>query len=325
MEVRFYTRADCTLCENVLGWLDELKEEIPFQLLTIDIDKAPGLTKRYGEHTPVIEAGPYTLRAPFDVQDLKVTLLAAKDSQPVRPTPLPSQTGVWSKRLNRGMLTFTKNWVFFFNLIVLVYVGLPFTAPALMKAGATNPARIIYKVYSPLCHQLAFRSWFLFGEQAAYPRSLAGTDLMTFQESTGLSDDDLWTARDYIGNEVVGYKVALCQRDIAIYIGILVAGMIYGLFRKHIKALPLSLWMLLGVLPIALDGGSQLLAAFPFLPLPARESTPLLRTLTGLMFGIMNVWMAYPYIEETMVETHAAISTKLAVVAQREMKAGTDG
>jgi hypothetical protein len=38
----------------------------------------------------------------------------------------------------------------------------------------------------------------------------------------------------------------------------------------------------------------------------------LLRTATGLLFGLLNVWLAYPYLEESMGETRAAVSVKLA-------------
>ena len=65
MEVRFYTRRNCSLCDEAQIWLNELQAEIPFRLLTIDIEQTPALRSRYGEAIPVVEAGPYTLRAPF--------------------------------------------------------------------------------------------------------------------------------------------------------------------------------------------------------------------------------------------------------------------
>jgi hypothetical protein len=43
-----------------------------------------------------------------------------------------------------------------------------------------------------------------------------------------------------------------------------------------------------------------------------RESTPFLRTVTGLLFGLLNVWLAYPYLEESMGQTRATASVKLA-------------
>ena len=176
---------------------------------------------------------------------------------------------------------------------------------------------MIYTAYSPFCHQLAFRSWFLFGDQPAYPRQLARSDLTSYEQATGLSELDFVSARRYLGDEQIGYKVALCERDIAIYAGILVAGLLFGLVRSRLKPLPLMYWFILGILPIALDGGSQLISAIGLLSISARESTPLLRTLTGGLFGMVNVWMAYPHLEASMRETRLALAAKLAVADRR--------
>jgi uncharacterized membrane protein len=317
LNITFYTREDCGLCDQALADLEEIQEDQPFQLSVIDIESDDALRKMYLELIPVIEIGPYTLKAPFSKQDVEVSIRAARaggvksarsDSSSHRPSAL---------RLNKLLNTFSRHWLVVANLFVLLYVGIPFAAPALMKAGAVRPASWIYTLYSPMCHQLGFRSWFLFGEQTAYPREIAGTPLTPFGEATGLDEDNLAAARDFTGNEQVGYKVALCERDVAIYGGIFVAGLLFGMVRSRLKPLPLWIWLLIGVLPIALDGGTQLLSVFTFLSFPVRESTPLLRTITGFLFGVMNVWLAYPYVEETMMETRAQVATKLARAEQR--------
>ena len=217
--------------------------------------------------------------------------------------------------MNRGVRFFSRHWLAAFSLVILLYVGLPFMAPTLMKVGATGPARIIYTLYSPFCHQFAFRSFFLFGPQAAYPRELAGTDLVSYGEATGLDEGDVIAARQYVGDETVGYKTALCERDIGIYVGIFLAGLVYGIVRnrRDVKPLPLKYWFLFGIVPIALDGGTQLISQLGVFPFPARESTPFLRTATGVLFGVMNVWMAYPHVNEAMKDTNKTTSTKIAV------------
>jgi hypothetical protein len=48
--------------------------------------------------------------------------------------------------------------------------------------------------------------------------------------------------------------------------------------------------------------------------LPFRESTPFLRTLTGGLFGLANMWLAYPYFEESMKEVVNDLTAKLAKV-----------
>jgi uncharacterized membrane protein/glutaredoxin len=317
MQVTLYSKRECPLCDEARRQLKELQSQFSHELYEIDIATDEALLNKYSEKVPVVKVGAYTLQAPFEAVDLQVALAAAKDSPSAERPPLDEGSRNWGMRLNRGMLFFTKHWLGVFSAVIFVYSSLPFVAPMLMKAGISGPARAIYTVYSPLCHQLAFRSWFLFGEQAAYPRELAGTGLLTLEEVTGIPDDDFWEARSFVGNETIGYKVALCERDVAIYWGIFIAGIVFAFVRKRLKPLPVPVWIVLGILPIALDGGSQLLAFLPVIPFPARESTPFLRTFTGALFGIMNVWLAYPHVQETMAETRQIVATKLAIASQR--------
>lgn len=318
LRVTLYTKSECGLCDEAHEMLKGLSDAYPHQLAIVDIEKDEALWRRYASSVPVIAVGPFTLKAPFTERELRVTLAAAQDSPHAERHPLTGQRRQQAIRLNKALLSFTRHWLLVFNLIVFLYAGLPFAAPVLMEVGAVTPAKWIYSLYSPFCHQLGFRSWFLFGDQLAYPRQMAGLPLGTFEDMTGIPEDNLWTARDFIGDARLGYKVALCERDVAIYGFILLAGLVYGAFHRRIKVhpLPLALWVLFGVLPIALDGGTQLISQWPGFPLPARESTPLLRTLTGALFGVMNVWLAYPYVEESMTDTRAAVAAKLTVADQ---------
>lgn len=313
IRVTLYTKPHCSLCDQAKADLEALRSEVPHRLVEIDVAADPILDARHGPYVPVIEAGAYRLRAPFTRTDLRVTLLSARQGEERRQPP----NGRARRRavaLNRGLAGLARRWLLLLNTMVFLYVGLPFLAPVLMKAGAETPARWIYAAYSPVCHQLAFRSWFLFGEQAAYPRSLAGLDSITYGAATGLAEDDLLSARAFLGNQALGFKVALCERDVAIYGSIFLAGLAFALVRRRVKPLPLWAWAAFGILPMAIDGGSQLISGLPLLPVAwgARESTPFLRTATGLLFGVLNVWLAYPHLEETMAETRTAISVKLA-------------
>ena len=265
------------------------------------------------------------------------------------PSPPPGSkqpiTG-WQRRLviwlDKAIYHFTRRWLFIFNLVVALYVGLPMLAPALMAGGAPGAANVIYTLYRPMCHQMASRSFFLFGEQYAYPRPNAATNLTPLDdyipqlpEFAGYSGDirDLNTflgpARAFKGNPQMGYKMALCERDIAIYGFVLLAGLVYGLLRPRfpIKSLPLWGFVLIGLLPIGLDGFSQLFSYFFARPLgipwldalmptlqqifPLRESSPWLRTLTGGLFGFSLVWLTYPQIEPGMADTNNQLGAKL--------------
>lgn len=239
---------------------------------------------------------------------------------------------------DRILYTFARRWLLFANLVVGIYVGLPLLAPVLMQAGLTTPARGIYTIYSPFCHQLASRSFFLFGEQIAYPRELAGSDLTPIEAympsvpefAEASADPSQWEtfllpAREFVGNEQMGYKMALCERDMGIYLAVFVTGLLYAVFRRRIDIRPMPFWLflLIGLLPIALDGFSQLFSQF-FVGLnlealsrliPLRESSPLVRTVTGVLFGFSLVWLVYPRLDEQMGVIAEDQARKLAEAA----------
>jgi uncharacterized membrane protein len=248
-------------------------------------------------------------------------------SQNLKPevTPQSIENQGCARGIDRLVYWISRHWLALFNTLVAIYIALPILAPVLMHTGATAPARMIYTIYSPLCHQMASRSFFLYGEQAAYPRAIAGTELKpieayipSLEEFADASSNPAdWTAfllaaRRFLGNEQMGYKMALCERDMAIYTAVLFAGLLYGLLRRRMTIKPMPIWvfLLIGLGPIALDGFSQLFSqylavlaprAITFLPL--RESTPLLRTLTGAIFGFSLVWLTYPHIDAGMQKT----------------------
>ena len=130
--------------------------------------------------------------------------------------------------------------------------------------------------------------------------------------------EDIFEARGFIGNDVVGYKVALCERDVAMYLTMLGFGIVFWLSGRRIRSIPWYLWVVIGLGPIGVDGLSQLPSVIANLPewLPIRESTPFLRTLTGGLFGLMTAWYLYPMIEETMGETRRLVARKIATAAQ---------
>jgi uncharacterized membrane protein len=134
-----------------------------------------------------------------------------------------------------------------------------------------------------------------------------------------VGEDDELAARAYIGEPGIGYKVALCERDIAIYGGILLFGLVFSLTGRRIKPLPWYFWLLFGILPIAIDGFSQLLSQPPLGFFAYRESTPLLRSITGFLFGLTTAWFGFPIVEESMVDVRRYYGQKMArAKAQQE-------
>ena len=330
LNVTLYTRQNCKLCDEARDHLKSLQKKFPHRLAEVDIDSDPIVQKAYFDQIPVIEVGPYKLKAPISKQAIEMTLGAANDrrSQLVQVGDEKYRENVRKGQTVTGGDGFyfwlSKHYLALLNLIVFLYVGLPFLAPTLMKINLEGPARLIYTIYSPLCHQFGFRSFFLFGEQVDYPLKEAGiANVRTFDQITGYTDlanpfsvSRLY-ARQFTGNQTVGYKVALCERDVAIYGAMVIFGLFYSQTKRRLPALHWLVWILIGLGPIGLDGFSQLFSQFnwPWLAqyLPYRESTPFLRLLTGFLFGFTTAWFAYPNIEESMRETRQSFIKKFAV------------
>jgi uncharacterized membrane protein len=201
------------------------------------------------------------------------------------------------------------HWLLYANLFLFVFSGLPFLAPILTHYGYEAPARLIYTAYSFTCHQLAYRTWFLFGAQPSYTVE----QLQQFLHVSNPAWDILFW-RNLLGNAQLGYKMAYCERDAAIYSSMLAAGLVYALFRRRIRPLSWRWYLILAVLPMALDGGTQLIML--------RESTPFLRALTGILFGTLSVWLVYPYVEEAMRDTYAQSTKQLERLSRRGLNSG---
>lgn len=229
-------------------------------------------------------------------------------------------------RVNLFMLKVTRSWLRIALVIVGLYATLPLVAPTLMNIGWTTPANVLYTLYSPMCHQFSFRSVFLYGEQNFYPREIVGTDLRPYEayaaeidginpgvSPTDFSLDFFMPARAFRGNEQMGYKMTLCARDAAIYLTMFMGGLVYAIpsVRKRIRPIPLWIYVIAGLGPIGLDGFSQLLSYEPFNFWAVRETAPFFRLATGAMFGLMNAWLAFPYLERAMWDSRRDIVDKL--------------
>jgi uncharacterized membrane protein len=209
------------------------------------------------------------------------------------------------RTVNHLIYQLCKHWVALFNLVDGLYVGGSFLAPILMQTGHEGAAAVVYRFYKLFCHQYPVRSWFLQGGR-----------IVTYGAASTALDAELQYARDFIGNATLGYKVAFCQRDVAIYGAILVAGLLYGLLRHRWRSsIPWWVYIFVGLVPMGVDGGyqiiSQLLGQLHLFPwLPVYESTALMRALTGAAFGATTVAFIYPQMNEFFEETKALLSSR---------------
>lgn len=197
--------------------------------------------------------------------------------------------------IHRLILAFTRHWLAMANGVMALVLGLAFLAPWLMAHGLPWAGQLLYLAYRPLCHQLPERSFFLGGLRAAYSLQELGAHL-------GYEAPLRW-----IGDAELGYKMAFCQRDAAIYAGWLVGALAYGLVRGRLR-FPnregrftnrpyrgVPWWAVVALAaPMAVDGFGQLLGAW--------ESTWWMRIVTGVLFALGTVAFVYPVVDRAMQE-----------------------
>ena len=127
--------------------------------------------------------------------------------------PIPQSTTLSSRNfalfLNRIIHAFAKHWLLLFNVIIGLYVWLPWLAPLFMKLGWESAANAIYIFYSTQCHQLPERSFFLFGDKFMY--SLAEV------QAAWRNTNNPLILRQFIGSETMGWKVAWSDRMVSMY------------------------------------------------------------------------------------------------------------
>ncbi|MEO6061247.1 MAG: DUF2085 domain-containing protein [Thermoflexales bacterium] len=172
-----------------------------------------------------------------------------------------------------------RHWLAAFNVIGGAWTLTPWLVPALMAVGATGLARVGYLFYGLQCHQLAERSYFLFGDQLMY-------SITQIAAVTGSSDP--LSLRDFVGNASMGYKVAWSDRMVSLYTSLWLAGVAYAISRRRIRPLPIF-WLAVLLLPLAVDGGTHLISDLSGIGQGFRDSNNWLRALSG------NSWPEWVY------------------------------
>ena len=209
------------------------------------------------------------------------------------------------------------HWFETFLIIYGIWVWLPFLAPILMKLGLTTAGNIVYFIYSFFCHQLPERSYFFFGEKTMY--SLHEIQL-AWQDTA-----NPMILRKFVGNEVMGWKIAWSDRMISFYTSVWLFALAWKPLRHKIK--PVSWWVFaLLLVPMIVDGsthavsdlagiGSGFRDTNQWLAVLTNHSLPMefyagdalgsfnswARLLSGLLAGLGIVWLAFPYIYQSQV------------------------
>ena len=223
---------------------------------------------------PVRASGlPSRASATFDPARARLEHASATPTRPVRKQATP---GLRPRQASPGLAAARspfRHWLLALNLGCAIFLGGALLAPVLGVLGWPSAADALYAAYRFACHEWAFRSFFLFGQQSVYSEpELASLGLDPFT---------------FAGNPSLGWKMAVCERDVAIYLGLLAVGLLYAR-RRYLRPPGFRLYALL-ILPMALDGFTQLFGW--------RESTWQLRVSTGLLFGLASAWLVLPRLD----------------------------
>lgn len=215
--------------------------------------------------------------------------------------------------IKRVVLGIARHWLLIANVLMGMWIALPWLAPVFLHWGWGKAASAIYTFYAFQCHQLPQRSFFLFGPKLMY-------SLGEIQSAWQTTADPL-VLRQWVGNINMGWKVAWSDRMVSMYTMLFLSSLGYGLFRKKWKPLPLRAFVLL-LLPMAIDGTTHLLSDLAgigqgfrdtnvWLQVITNNAYPLtfyqgdelgsfnswMRLITGVLFGIALVGFAHPYLD----------------------------
>lgn len=224
-----------------------------------------------------------------------------------------------AKTQARTLLSFSqwiaRHWFEAFLIVYGLWVFTPFLAPIFMQIGWNGAGKAIYFIYSFFCHQLPERSFFFFGQKAMY--SLNEIQAV-WQDTT-----NPFILRQFIGNGMMGWKVAWSDRMIWFYTSVWLFAVLWSPFRRKIK--PLAWWgFVLLLLPLVIDGSTHAISDLAGIGQGFRDTNQWLvaltnntfpatfyagdalgsfnswiRLITGTLAGLGIVWLAFPYIYQT--------------------------
>jgi len=206
----------------------------------------------------------------------------------------------------------SQHWLAWLNVLVALWVALPWLAPVFMHAGLSGPARLIYLFYAPQCHQLPQRSYFLLGPRLMVPVR----DILAIYPAS-----DPLSLRPFLGTPELGWKVAWSDRMVSLYTPLFLGGLLYGLSGKRWTPARWRWRLMVPYLPLAIDGTSHgindlfhlsfrttndwLAALTGSAFAPTFYAGDLIgsfnwwmRLISGLLAGFAFVWLVYPYLNK---------------------------
>lgn len=298
MRITVYTKPGCHLCEDTLAILDRLTPQYGLEVDEVNILDDMALYEQFKHDIPVldIEEGRLgRLKAPIDEPSLRTAFEVARRA-PISGGPgKGGGTGTGSG--SRSVLPRRRE-----TLIdrVVRFIGMHWLA---LACGAMG----IFVILPWLAPVFAALGWWAVA-------------------------DPIYTAYAFTCHQlperagtVLGYQVAFCYRNTALYGGTFLFGLLYGLTRAREVSwlrwlrVPLPVWgLILLVLPMGIDGvthmlglrdmadtamdssfGSFLIGSQPF------SLNWWLRIITGLLAALGMVWFAAPRMDAAIEESES--------------------
>lgn len=179
--------------------------------------------------------------------------------------------------MTQESINVSKKVYLFLQIMIASLNGLIFLPALLYKVGLTGASKALYFMLGFLCHQMPQRSFFLFGKDFTYSQEQLMTTLKWGQMFTLDIKERFTCSEDY------GCKLGVCSRCTGIYTGLFSGMLGAGVFRK--TKVP-KIWVLIFLVPMAIDGTIQLIAALLNPAHPLYESNNKLRFITGFLFGL---------------------------------------
>jgi len=173
-------------------------------------------------------------------------------------------------------------------IMLLALVGAIVLTPFL---AFTHDVGVSYDAFGPTCHQKLSRSLCVFSDGGGY-----WVADCTPQEGEYVTSSEDKEAIEVRNDSVQGFKMPVCARDIGLYGAMLLGGLAYPLLRRldDVSVYP-AIYLVLAIVPLAIDGGGQLVSEIGILPF-VYESSNLMRLLTGGIAGFAASFYALPLI-----------------------------
>ena len=187
-----------------------------------------------------------------------------------------------------------------------IFIILAGSALAVPFLAFTQDMGGAYAAFGPTCHQKLSRPLCVF-QGAPVAGAVEGTALSYWvadctPQGGGYISDYLDRKAVRVETEgATGYKMPICARDFGIYGAMLLAGALYPFIRRlDSRAMYPAAYLILSLVPIALDGGLQMateldrpLLGSDIIPFEY-ESTNAMRLFTGAIAGAAASFFAIP-------------------------------